>query len=561
MPTPHNELVLLDLAELTLSPPIGPLSLLVQLRQHGIDADYFDLSREILTHLGQPDTLLRLVEQLTVLEVGPPPVSRREQWVCRTLRRFIERQLRQPNTVPADAARSQATEDALWYLYSLLVENRYQLQDRLLLTHPALRSVRDGYLLPKFFLKSGAARRLRRHLLSTGGFQQLLRRCVARADVICLSANYLHLYDLALELAEALKLLFPTRIVVVGGSVVRFRFRSNTMRLEDFRHVDYFATDEGEPSLPRLVEALQGRRAVEDVPNLAHVAHGAIRNTDAAFTVDLNALPLPDYGLYLRKYGFPRYRCAHIEEPFLLYEVGRGCSWRKCAFCLFTYLSEGTPCREKTPDKVAQDLVLISEETGIDYFWLVIEHMTPVYARRFSRQLLAAGRTLRWRTYARFDAGFDRDTLELMYQSGCRYLGFGLESGSQEINDRIRKGVDVRTAARILQDCAETGIIVRLFTIVGFPMESLAQAAETFAFIHRNRKAIKALAIFLYWLAPRSYMHLHPDEFDIRRIVSLRDGTYEAPWSRPKRHVLNAMRHAYRAYLARTDPDIAVLVY
>jgi hypothetical protein len=85
--------------------------------------------------------------------------------------------------------------------------------------------------------------------------------------------------------------------------------------------------------------------------------------------------------------------------------------------------------------------------------------------------------------YARLEPGFTPRVYERLRRMGVRKLFFGLESGSQAVLDHMDKGLRLGAARRALRDCAAAGIAAHVFTIVGFPEETEAQARETVQFL------------------------------------------------------------------------------
>ena len=85
--------------------------------------------------------------------------------------------------------------------------------------------------------------------------------------------------------------------------------------------------------------------------------------------------------------------------------------------------------------------------------------------------------------YARLEPGFKPRVYERLHEMGLRKLFFGLESGSQAVLDHMDKGLRLDSARRALRECADAGIAAHVFTIVGFPEETEAQAEETVQFL------------------------------------------------------------------------------
>lgn len=73
-------------------------------------------------------------------------------------------------------------------------------------------------------------------------------------------------------------------------------------------------------------------------------------------------------------------------------------------------------------------------------------------------------------------------TLQKMYDAGCRWLLFGLESGSETVRARLSKGYDPARVAEVVDRCTELGISTFGSFIVGFPGETPQDLRETVRF-------------------------------------------------------------------------------
>ena len=82
--------------------------------------------------------------------------------------------------------------------------------------------------------------------------------------------------------------------------------------------------------------------------------------------------------------------------------------------------------------------------------------------------------------------GMTRTLLAKMKRVGVDHIYFGVESGSQTILDRMRKGYKVATIEQNLRDTHEVGIKTCINMLVGFPGETDETLAETAGFIKRN---------------------------------------------------------------------------
>jgi radical SAM superfamily enzyme YgiQ (UPF0313 family) len=83
-----------------------------------------------------------------------------------------------------------------------------------------------------------------------------------------------------------------------------------------------------------------------------------------------------------------------------------------------------------------------------------------------------------WTCNSRVDF-VDPGLLRLMAQAGCRWISWGIESGSEEILKRVRKGITVGQVQRALQWAREAGIRNWGYFIIGLPGETEETIRET----------------------------------------------------------------------------------
>lgn len=118
-----------------------------------------------------------------------------------------------------------------------------------------------------------------------------------------------------------------------------------------------------------------------------------------------------------------------------------------------------------------------------------------------------------WRCLARADDS-DKDILELMKASGCREIGVGVESGSQQILDNIQKHETVEQHHKCIQLAHEVGLRVKAFMVVGLPGESWETIMETDRFLAETRP--DALDVSILSVYPGSNIYKNPEMYDVK---------------------------------------------
>jgi radical SAM superfamily enzyme YgiQ (UPF0313 family) len=86
-----------------------------------------------------------------------------------------------------------------------------------------------------------------------------------------------------------------------------------------------------------------------------------------------------------------------------------------------------------------------------------------------------------WSAFARVNT-VDLETLRVMKDTGCDGISFGVESGNQEMLDRIKKKITLDQVRRAVGLCQEVGLVVHTSFIVGLPGETLKTLQDSRSF-------------------------------------------------------------------------------
>jgi len=260
---------------------------------------------------------------------------------------------------------------------------------------------------------------------------------------------------------------------------------------------DFAVRGEGEVALLDLVQALEGKRALEKVGGLSWRRDGqVVHNAPAEFIQDLDALPLPAYDLapmerYLKlsAAGFPsRYM---FEYPGSQREVSlitsRGCPFR-CVFC-GNFLHMGRKWRAHSVDYVLAHMELLVRQYGVRHFHIEDDNLSldPRRLDRFLDALIAKGWGITWDTPNGIRADrLSEEAVTRLKDSGCTYVVVGVESGNQRVLDQvIHKKLALTDVEATAQRCRRNRVDMHAFYVVGFPGETVPEIKDTLAFATR----------------------------------------------------------------------------
>ena len=194
---------------------------------------------------------------------------------------------------------------------------------------------------------------------------------------------------------------------------------------------------------------------------------------DAAQTelVDIHAIALPSFdGLPLDAYSFAR------TLPII---GSRGCP-AKCTFCFETVMWARFRLRS-----VASVVAEIKERLATYGSPLSFRFNDSLlngdldWLDELAQQLVAERIEVKWIGNARIHPGMDRQYLERLAEAGLTGLLYGVESGSDKVLRRMKKGVRAPDIPRVLHDTHDAGIWTHGFFILGFPGETDVEALQT----------------------------------------------------------------------------------
>jgi len=286
----------------------------------------------------------------------------------------------------------------------------------------------------------------------------------------------------SLTLSRIIKERRPQTHIVLGGPFISRIYEFIASDLTSvFGFVDGLVINEGETALCALVEQLDSRD-FEKVPNYVFCKDGRVVFPKNMVKEDYCSLPAPDFdGLPLRDYFAPE-----LVLPVLF---ARGCHWGKCDFCIHKY-PFGSYSNKRGSDFVGE-IKYLKEKYGTDFFSFCDEAIPPAALESISKQLLEDKLGVKWFTFARFDAALNAPLCSLLKTAGCEMLMLGLETASERVRELFHKGIPSNEKiVEILGTLKDTGISVRLSTIVGLPTETPEEADETLRFIALHKDLI-----------------------------------------------------------------------
>ncbi len=324
----------------------------------------------------------------------------------------------------------------------------------------------------------------------------------------------------ALACAKWLKQNYSNVKVLMGGGYVSTELRD----LADprlFEYIDYLLYDDGEISILRLLEYLEGNRGEDSLVRTSFLKDGAIVNvSNALLDVPGGERPAPLYSqLPIGKY----FDMVETANPMLkLWSDGRwnklilahGCYWAKCAFCDVTldYIKRFEPYDATA---IVDMMENVMGQTGQSGFHFVDEAAPPALLKKISLEIIRRGLTVSWWANVRFERSFTRDLCLLMARAGCIAVSGGLEVASDRLLALMSKGVDIKQTAKVTSAFSSAGILVHAYLMYGFPSETTQETIDSLEVVRQlfEQKLIQSAFWHRFAMTVHSPAGCNPEKY------------------------------------------------
>lgn len=192
---------------------------------------------------------------------------------------------------------------------------------------------------------------------------------------------------------------------------------------------------------------------------------------------DLDKLPFPARHLVNNNI----YRRPDNNKVQAVIKVSRGCPFH-CFFCLATPVS-GAKVRKRSAENIIEEIRECVEKYGITnfLFWSDIFNIDKEWVMDLCQKIIDSGLKITWSANTRADTA-DEEMAYKMYEAGCRLVSIGVESGSQDMLDKIGKRItldDVRLTVKIFK---KAGIRIYNYFVIGLPWEDEESVEDTIDF-------------------------------------------------------------------------------
>lgn len=278
--------------------------------------------------------------------------------------------------------------------------------------------------------------------------------------------------DTVFQLVRAIRAMDPSIKIIAGGP-------SFTIEPDKYMQSGLFdagVVGEGEVTLLETIKAVQEA----DPP---HTPGAAFKKGDQIVIhprrtqiETLDVLPFLDYSPINMDVYFDYQQRMGIEKTIFM-TTSRGCAFR-CTFCSTPLLWGPSNVRRVSAGHILAEIAYLSAQfPGVNIGFLDDSFFAD---RKWLAEFFPGIKKLgvKYTCIGRVDH-LDTTLIEQTAESGCTYVAFGVETGSQLRQRQIKKYLSLDKLKRNMAAFSKYDITTKCFFMLGFPDETIQEMADT----------------------------------------------------------------------------------
>jgi len=238
---------------------------------------------------------------------------------------------------------------------------------------------------------------------------------------------------------------------------------------------DFVVVNEGE----LVIKELAGNNDFKHIKGLCYKEAEKIKcNLPREPITNLDDLPLPARHLLENdKYTMPLTK----GKSFATIISSRGCNFN-CIFCR-TKTGWGSGFRTRSVNNVIEEIKDVVHNYKINFVVFMTDTFTNDrhWVLRLCKSIIKEKIAFKWLCNSRVDT-VDEEMLVAMKKAGCLIISYGIESGSQEILDNAKKGIELGQSKKAISLTKKVGIKSIGYYVLGLPGETIETIKQTIKF-------------------------------------------------------------------------------
>lgn len=281
-------------------------------------------------------------------------------------------------------------------------------------------------------------------------------------------------FPTVVRMAQEINRLDPAVTIIVGGPHV-----TGAPQAALYEGISYGIIGEGEQTLLELLDTLEAGHDPSTIANLIYRAGSDTRVNDIRpFVKNLDELPFPAWDLMnLDDYVDP----AYFKGRHLAIFSGRGCPY-DCSFCA-SRVTWQRKLRLRSVENVMEEIRHIVNVLGVTnlMFWDDTFAADKKRAIAICNKIIEEDLDISYTVQIRADACSD-ELIEALRDSGCAFAAIGVESGNEQMLERIGKREGKEQFRNAVRAMKRANLPTIASYIIGLPGDTHETIRETMEF-------------------------------------------------------------------------------
>ncbi|MFB0544826.1 MAG: radical SAM protein [Asgard group archaeon] len=290
-------------------------------------------------------------------------------------------------------------------------------------------------------------------------------------------------YRKIINLANFIKEKLPDIPIILGGPCTT----TLSSKILEKTKADYAVIGEGEVTFVNLIRAIEKGTPLKNIKGLVFRKGNKIIMTRPQEPIEnLDEIPFPARHLldmekyiydYLKTIGIRLDDYDKIRSTTMI--SSRGCPYR-CTFC--DKGMWGYKWRARSPQNIIDEITFLKEKYKVNCIWFNDDTFVIDKKRVEKFSKLMEGLDVTWFCHGRVNLMQSKDIFITMRKGNCRVMGFGIESGDQNVLDNMKKMITLEQTRKAIIYAKEADVKVGGFFILGMPGETRETIDKTLSF-------------------------------------------------------------------------------
>lgn len=264
------------------------------------------------------------------------------------------------------------------------------------------------------------------------------------------------------------------------ATMIAFIGLHSTVRPHDIVdcHVYFAVRNEPEYTLLELARSISQDTGYNKIRGLSFFKNDVvIDNLSRDSMENLDELPFPARDLLNNEL----YVNPSTNKPFTLVKTSRGCPF-SCIYCTARPYY-GSSWHTRSVGNIIEEIRTVISQFGITDFLFQSDtfNLKRSFVKELCQSIISSQLNISWMSNCRADL-LDQEIAKDMKDAGATIVSLGLESGNQDLLDRMKKGITLYQARKAINICKEVGLKSMAYFMFGLPGETAETIENTIDF-------------------------------------------------------------------------------